>query len=103
MAKYDLTGSLETKFSFTIGDKEFEFQKPTVKQMREVSKKFANIDKEEDVEKQTAISDEAMTELYKFVTPVGHDTYIKDLLEDQAVDVQAAFNEMIKKELGAGQ
>lgn len=103
MAKYDLTGSLETKFSFTISDKEFEFQKPTVKEMREISKKFANIDKEEDVEKQTAISDEAMAELYKFVTPVGHDTYIKDLLEDQPVDVQAAFNDMIKKELGAGQ
>jgi hypothetical protein len=42
MAKYDLTGSLETKFSFSISDKEFEFRKPTVREMREVAKKFAD-------------------------------------------------------------
>jgi len=103
MAKYDLTGSLETKFSFTIGDKEFEFKKPTVREMREVSKKFAGIDQETDIDVQTQKSDEAMAELYKFVIPVGHDLSIKDVLEDQQVGVQVAFNEMIKKELGAGQ
>lgn len=103
MAKYDLTGSLETKFSFNIGDKEFEFNKPTVREMREVSKKFSGIEQETDVETQTQKSDEAMAELYKFVVPVGHDTPIKDVLDDQQVGVQVAFNEMIKKELGAGQ
>lgn len=103
MAKYDLTGSLETKFSFAIGDKEFEFRKPTVREMREVSKKFAGIEQEEDVEKQTKKSDEAMAELYKFVFPIGHEASIKDVLEDQQIGVQVAFNEMIKKELSAGQ
>lgn len=103
MAKYDLTGSLETKFSFTIGDKEFEFRKPTVREMREVAKKFAGIEQEEDTEVQTQKSDEAMAELYKFVSPVNHDTDLKELLDEQTVGVQVAFNEMIKKELGAGQ
>ncbi len=103
MAKYDLTGSLETKFSFTIGDKEFEFRKPTVREMREVAKKFAGIEKEQDIDKQTQMSDEAMAELYTFVVPVGHDASIRDSLEDQPVSVQAAFNEMIKKELGTSQ
>jgi len=101
MAKYNLTGSLETKFTFAIGDKEFEFNKPTVRQMREVSKKFATIDKEADVEKQTQMSDEAMSELYKFVMPINHDADIRELLEDQPVGVQIAFNGMIKTELGA--
>ena len=73
MAKYDLTGSLEDKFTFTIGSKEFEFRKPTVREMREVSKKFSGIEAETDVEVQTQKSDEAMSELYKFVIPVGHD------------------------------
>ncbi len=100
MAKYDLTGSLETKFSFTIGDKEFEFNKPTVREMREVAKKFAGIEKIEDTDQQTKQSEEAMAELYKFVTPVGHTVSIHDCLEDQPVSVQAAFNDMIKKELG---
>lgn len=103
MAKYDLTGSLEAKFSFTIGDKEFEFRKPTVREMREVAKKFAGLDTETDVDKQTKMSDEAMAELYSFVTPMGHEVSIRDALEDQTVSVQAAFNDMIKKELGAGQ
>jgi len=103
MAKYDLTGSLETKFSFTIGTKEFEFNKPTVREMREVAKKFGGIEKETDTDKQAKLSDEAMSELYKFVVPVGHEENIKDTLEDQPVNVQAAFNEMIKKELGTGQ
>lgn len=103
MAKYDLTGSLETEFTFAIGDKEFEFKKPTVREMREVSKKFSAIEKEEDTEKQTQMGDEAMAELYKFVKPIGHDADLKSLLDDQPVGVQVAFNEMIKKELGAGQ
>ena len=103
MAKYDLTGSLEDKFTFTIGSKEFEFRKPTVREMREVSKKFSGIEAETDVEVQTQKSDEAMSELYKFVIPVGHDESIKDVLDSQQVGVQVAFNEMIKKELGAGQ
>lgn len=103
MAKYDLTGSLETEFTFAIGDKEFEFQKPTVRQMREIAKKFASIESEKDLEKQTKMSEEALDELYKFVKPIDHDANLKDLLEDQPVDVQSAFNEMIKKELGSTQ
>lgn len=103
MAKYDLTGSLEDKFTFTIGSKEFEFRKPTVREMREVSKKFSGIEEETDLEVQTQKSDEAMNELYKFVVPVGHDSSIKEVLDDQQVGVQVAFNEMIKKELGTGQ
>jgi hypothetical protein len=101
MAKYDLTSALETSFTFTIGDKEFSFRKPTVREMRAVSKRFAGIDKETDVDKQVEMSDEAMAEIYKFCEPVNHDTKIEDVLPDQPIDVQVAFNEMIKKELGA--
>jgi hypothetical protein len=101
MAKYDLTSALETSFTFTIGDKEFSFRKPTVREMRTVSKRFAGIDKEKDVDKQIQMSDEAMAEIYKFCEPVNHDTKIEDVLPDQPIDVQVAFNEMIKKELGA--
>lgn len=101
MAKYDLTGGLETKFSFSIGDKEFDFRKPTVREMRAVAAKFSEIEKEKDPAKQIEQSDAAMAELYKFVVPLGHDEKIADLLNDQTIDVQNAFNNMIKKELGA--
>ena len=101
MAKYDLTNSLETTFTFSIGDKEFCFRKPTVREMRALAKQFSGIDKENDPEKQAESSDLAMRELYKFIDPVDHDYNISELLENQPVGVQIAFNEMIKKELGA--
>lgn len=101
MAKYDLTGSLETSFTFNINDKEFNFRKPTVREMRGIAKTFAGIEREKDVDKQMEMSDAAMTELYKFVEPIGHDSRVEDLLQDLPVGVQNAFNEMIKKELGA--
>jgi hypothetical protein len=103
MAKYDLTSALENEFTFAINDKEFNFRKPTVREMREVAKVFSKIDKEKNPDKQIDMSDEAMGELYKFITPVGHSENIADVLADQNIDVQNAFNEMIKKELGANQ
>lgn len=100
MAKYDLTDSLETNFTFAIGDKEFSFRKPTVREMRALAKNFSGISEETDPDKQAEASDTAMGELYKFTTPMGHDSNIKELMDDQPVGVQLAFNEMIQKELG---
>lgn len=101
MAKYDLTSSLETSFVFAIGDKEFTFRKPTVREMRNIAKKFSGVNTETDPDKQIELSDEAMRDLYQFISPVDHDSDIASILEDQPVDVQAAFNEMVQKELGA--
>jgi len=102
MAKYDLTGALEVEFTFAISEKEFTFRKPTVREMREIANKFAIVDKEEDLEKQQKLNDAAMAELYKFITPINHQEDLKTLLDDQPVDVQNAFNEMIKTELAPG-
>ena len=66
-----------------------------------MAKNFSGISTEENPEKQVELSDVAMSELYKFVVPVGHDSNISALMEEQPVGVQIAFNEMIKKELGA--
>ena len=101
MAKYDLTGALEASFTFNIGDKEFSFRKPTVREMRAVAKTFASVDQSSDPEEQAVASENAMRELYKFISNVNHDSSIEDLMNDQPVGVQIAFNEMIKKELGA--
>lgn len=102
MAKYDLTSSLEKDFTFSIDDKEFLFRKPTVREMREVAKVFSKIEKEKNADKQIEMSDSAMGELYKFITPVGHTENIAEIISDQNIGVQNAFNEMIKKELGQG-
>lgn len=101
MANYDLTGSLETTFTFSVGDKNFEFRKPTVREMREIAKVFSTIEQSDDPEQQAESSEVAMRELYKFITSIDHDEQFGDIINDQPVGVQVAFNEMIKKELGA--
>lgn len=101
MAKYDLTSSLETTFTFSIEGKEFVFRKPTVREMRALAKQFAQIEQEENQEVAAQKSDEAMRGLYQFITPVDHDANIEDLISNQPINVQVAFNEMVKTELGA--
>lgn len=103
MAKYDLTGSLETSFTFTIEGKEYSFRKPTVREMRALAKTFSEVDKEEDEDKKLDKSDEAMAGLYKYVSPVNHETDIAEVMDKQPVDVQINFNNMIQKEFGLSQ
>jgi hypothetical protein len=100
MAKYDLTGSLERDFSFTIDNAEFVMRKPTVREMRELAKVFSAIDKEDDSDKQSDLSEQAMQSVYTFIEPVKHDRRIADVLDEQPVGVYHAFNEMIVAELG---
>lgn len=100
MAKYDLSKNLETSFTFSIDGKDFSFRKPTVREMRLVANKFSGIDKITEKDDQVKASDEAMAEIYKFISPIDHDYYISNVLEEQTIDVQNAFNEMIKAELG---
>lgn len=101
MAKYDLTGSLETNFNFEISGREFNFRKPTVREMKSLAKEFASIEKEEDVTRQAEMQNRAMESIYRLITPVNHNDRFADLLEDQPVGAQIAFNEMIQAELGA--
>ena len=102
MAKYDLTSSLEKSFTFSIDDKEFEFRKPTVREMRAVAKAFSGIEKEKNADKQLEMSDNAMGELYQYISPLGHTESVAEIISNQNIGVQNAFNEMIKKELGQG-
>lgn len=101
MAKYDLTNALEKSFTFVIDDLEYEFKKPTVREMREVQKKFSAVEREDDEDKKEVLALEALDEFYKFVTPIGHESSVKAVLEDQPISVQTAFNDMVRQELGA--
>lgn len=101
MAKYDLTGSLEKEFTFSIDGREFIFSKPTVREMRAIASKFSAIQAEEDPERQVQMSDEAMEGLYQKISGVGHSYAIRETIDSQPVDVQVAFNKMIQDELGA--
>lgn len=100
MAKYDLTSSLERDFTFSINGEEFLFRKPTVREMRSLAKKFSLVNKETDPDEQMTRSDEAMQDLYQYIENVKGNRPIAEVLDEQPVDVQVLFNEMIQKELG---
>ena len=102
MAKYDLTSSLEKDFTFAIGDKEFVFTKPTVRQMRTIASKFSKVQEEKDPVLQEQLAVEATRELYSYAQPIGHTENVETLMDDQPIEVQMKFNDMIKKELGVG-
>lgn len=99
MAKYDLTGSLEKDFTFSINGEGFTFRKPTVREMRNLAKGFSAIDKETDTDKQQELSDEAMQALFQYITSDDGGRSIAEVLDEQTIDVQIAFNEMILAEL----
>lgn len=101
MAKYNLTSAIEKTFDFDIDEYQFRFKKPTVREMKVVAKAFSGIDENASPDEQAAKSEEAMRELYQFISPVGHDKYIGDVMEDQPMQVQLGFNEMVQTELGA--
>lgn len=101
MADYVLTGNLKREFTFSIDDKDFLFRKPTVREMRTIAKVFSEINSIDSEEEQLARSDDAMAEIYKFISPVNHSESIADVIIDQPVDVQVAFNEMVRKEIGS--
>lgn len=99
MADYDLTGSLKKDFTFSINGEEFTFRKPTVREMRALAKKFSAINKETDDDIKVERSDEAMAELFTYVENRTSDRFIGDVLDEQPVDVQVAFNDMIQEQL----
>lgn len=101
MADYDLTGKLKKDFTFSINEAEFVFRKPTVREMRTLSKMFAAVGKETDTDEQINRSDEAMEALYAYIKPVNHERPIAEVLDEQPVDVQVGFNEMIQEQLGS--
>lgn len=104
MAKYDLTGNLEKEFTFNIGSDEYRFRKPTVREMRGLAKSFAGIEKSDDPDEQAELSNQAMMALYEYITPVNPDgRAIAEVLDEQPMETQLRFNEMIQKELGAKQ
>lgn len=100
MAKHDLTGALESTFTFSINGLEFSFRKPTTREAREIGKKFRAVQELDNDEARERAEEEATNEMYKFITPVGHENNIGDVLLDAPVDVSRRFGEMVTKELG---
>lgn len=102
MAKHDLSSNLESEFTFSIGGLEFNFRKPTVREMRLVATQFSALNEADtDPSRQQELNEQAMRQIYSFVSPVNHSQNIADVLEDQVVDVQIAFSKMVQAELGA--
>lgn len=98
MADYDLTGSLKKDFTFSIEGEEFTFRKPTVREMRTLVKRFSAVDKQTDTDDKARRSQEAMDELYTYIDSESG-AFIGEVMDNQTVDVQAAFMDMVLEQL----
>lgn len=104
---YNLTDNTKDSFTFKLGDLAYSFRYPTTKEMRELSKMNEELQQlvkdkapQEEIEKQSKVSEDKMNEL---VTPVDHDNPISEVLEEQPINVVRNFRSMMAKEINLGQ
>lgn len=101
MSSYkDLSDNVDDSFTFSLRGKNYEMRYPKTGELEEIQQlnnRYESIDKTSDEAKE--IETELTDVLYKYITPVGHDTKIKDALRDENIKVLKNFNVMIKAEL----
>lgn len=101
MSSYkDLSDNVDDSFDFTLRGKKYTMRYPRtgeLEEIQELSVKYetlvATSPEAKEIEKQ--LSDA----IYKYITPVEHETNIKDALRDENIKVLKNFNVMIKTEL----
>ena len=100
---YNLTDNVNDGFNFDIRGKVFFMKYPTTEeieelnQMTEESKSSAK-DGEVSLEENQKVQEY----MYSFITPVDHDTPIRDAMKTENLKVLQRFNAMVKAEFSVG-
>lgn len=101
---YILTENVEDGVTFDLRGKKYFLRYPRVNEVETIQELSQGIDdaealRKEDPEAYKAKSGELEDFLYGLITPVEHDTPIKEALSTENVKVYRNFNTMIKTEL----
>ena len=102
MAHYGITDGVEDNFPFDIRGKEYAMRYPLTEEVEVIQTKTAELQKAQDAENSelvTKLSKEVEEYLYSFITPVGHDTPVKEALSKENIRAMRNFNTMIRTEL----
>lgn len=102
MSTYKLTDNVNDTFEFELRDKKYTMKYPTTDELEQVQKlnaEMAEADEAKDKERGEKAAKQVENLLYGFITPVGHETSIKDALQNENIKVLKNFNTMIRTEI----
>ncbi len=102
MSTYNLTDNVNETFEFSLRDKKYTMKYPTTDELEQVQKlnqELAEAEDAKDKERAERAGEQVEGLLYGFITPVGHETTIKEALKNENIRVLKNFNTMIRTEI----
>ena len=101
---YNLTDNVNDGFKFDIRGKVFFMKYPTTEEIEELQKmtdesKSSSKDGEVSAEQNQQVQEY----MYQFISPVEHDTPIREALKHENLKVLQRFNQMVKAEFSVGE
>ncbi len=101
-SKYNLTDNVKDDFPFEIRGLQYIMRYPITEEVEEIQKKSNALQEAQDSNDDAKIDDmskEIEDYLYSFISPVEHETSIKEALKKENIKVMQRFNIMIREEL----
>ena len=100
---YNLTDNVNDGFNFDVRGKVFFMKYPTTEEIEELNRmteesKSSAKDGEVSLEENQKVQEY----MYSFITPVDHDTPIRDAMKTENLKVLQRFNAMVKAEFSVG-
>lgn len=105
MSSYkDLTDNVDESFDFVLRGNKYTMRYPTTEELDDIQRLSTEMDgvdttTPEGREKAKEINDKLADAMYQFITPVEHETSIREAMSKENVKVLRNFNTMIKTEL----
>lgn len=96
---YNLTDNVEDGFKFDIRGKVFFMKYPTTEEIEELQKMAVNVKEASDSGDVTVEQNEEVQDyMYQFISPIEHDTTIREALKSENLKVLQRFNTMVRTE-----
>lgn len=99
-SRVNLNDNISDKYEFTVGGLDFDLKYPTMTDIEPISKLMEERENASP-ERKKEIDEQTVELMYQMITPVGHTTPIKEVLQTQPFPVVKAFNKMITREFSA--
>lgn len=93
-SRMNFDDTINDKFMFTVGGKDFDLIYPTLDQMTSIQQEIKEIQssKKSQQQKEIEINLALVESVRKFVVPVGHNEDFNEVLSKQPVNVTRALN-----------
>ena len=100
---YNLTDNVNDGFNFDVRGKVFFMKYPTTEEIEELNR-MTEESKSSGTTSEVSLEDNQKVQeyMYSFISPVDHDTPIRDAMKTENLKVLQRFNAMVKAEFSVG-